>query len=123
MPRLADDTDKISPVVVKTIVDRLRKLAEKYVDLRKEAGFCAQLQMAFLYTTRTGLMKAFGSPVLVKCIEEHQLRFSEAPEWEDMEIMTEDDMELITLPKLSRSLDEFTKDDLLVSCVMEYVQL
>ena len=115
MPRLSDDTDKISPVLVKAITDRLRKLAEKYVDLRKESGFSDRMQMAFLYTTRTGLMKAFGSAVLVKCIEENQLKFSEAPEWEEMEVMMEADMEFVTLPKLKKTLDQFTTDEFSVS--------
>ena len=115
MPKLTDDIDKISPVAVKTIIDRLGKLAERYFTLRKEPGFNPRMQIAFLYTTRTGLMKTFGSPVFVKCIEENQLKFSEAPEWEEMEVMMEDDMEFVTLPKLEKSLEQFTTGELSVS--------
>ena len=73
MPKLTEETDKVSPVQVKAILDRLWKLAEKYVGLGKEKGRRGRLQTAFLYTTRTGLMKAFGSPALVKCLEGNQV--------------------------------------------------
>ncbi len=115
MPKLSEETDKISPGLVKSVLDRLWKLGERYVAMRTDPGFSPRLQMAFLYTTRTGLMKTFGSSALVRCLEENQLKFSEAPDWENIDVMLQDDMELKTLPKLEKQMSAFTVEELSVS--------
>ncbi len=44
-----------------------------------------------------------------------QLTLSEAPEWDMLQVMLEDDVELRTLPKLPKKLEELSVDELSVS--------
>ncbi len=114
-----EDVDGNFVTNVKNILERLKKLQDRYVSLGRTVHDKSQheskMHMAFVYTTRSGFMRAFGSKVLVNGIGEHQLVFSESPDWDNMEVMLQEEMELVCLSKVDRPLEKYETAQLVVS--------
>ena len=113
------DVDNNFVTNVKNVIERLKKLQDKYVSLGRSVHDKTQheskMHMAFVYTTRSGFMRAFGSKVLVKGIEDLQLVFSESPDWDDIEVMLQEEMELVCLSKLDCPIEKCDTAQLVVS--------